>query len=85
MAALINGIGGVGFGCQTCCSELLKTSPSPSRSSYFRIRMSLSADDKQTSYTLRKSQEAFNAAMNLMPEGVNSPVRAFKYVGGKLI
>ncbi|GMI72891.1 hypothetical protein HRI_000958400 [Hibiscus trionum] len=66
MAALINGIGGVRFGCQTCCSELPKISFPPSRSSCFRVRTILFADDKQTSYTLRKSQKAFNAAMVIL-------------------
>ncbi|MEA5449487.1 glutamate-1-semialdehyde 2,1-aminomutase [Leptolyngbya sp. CCNP1308] len=32
-----------------------------------------------------KSQEIFSAAQNLMPGGVNSPVRAFKSVGGQPI
>ena len=32
-----------------------------------------------------KSQEIFAAAQNLMPGGVNSPVRAFKSVGGQPI
>jgi glutamate-1-semialdehyde 2,1-aminomutase len=32
-----------------------------------------------------KSQEIFNAAQSLMPGGVNSPVRAFKSVGGQPI
>ncbi|KAI5569533.1 hypothetical protein BDE02_12G083200 [Populus trichocarpa] len=34
-----------------------------------------------SSFTLKKSEEAFNAATEMMPGGVNSPVRAFKSVG----
>lgn len=34
---------------------------------------------------LTKSEEIFNEAKNLMPGGVNSPVRAFKSVGGQPI
>ncbi|MDS3859300.1 glutamate-1-semialdehyde 2,1-aminomutase [Thermosynechococcaceae cyanobacterium BACA0444] len=38
-----------------------------------------------TLYTTTKSAEIFAAAQNLMPGGVNSPVRAFKSVGGQPI
>ncbi|MBD0335832.1 MAG: glutamate-1-semialdehyde 2,1-aminomutase [Cyanobacteria bacterium Co-bin13] len=38
-----------------------------------------------TSFNTTKSQEIFSAAQNLMPGGVNSPVRAFKSVGGQPI
>ncbi len=38
-----------------------------------------------TSFTTSKSQEIFTAALNLMPGGVSSPVRAFKSVGGQPI
>lgn len=40
-----------------------------------------------TTTTLKttKSEEIFAAAQNLMPGGVNSPVRAFKSVGGQPI
>lgn len=49
------------------------------------VRMVLSVDDKNKSYTLHKSEEAFSAAKELMPGGVNSPVRAFRSVGGQPI
>ncbi|KAI8544037.1 hypothetical protein RHMOL_Rhmol08G0263800 [Rhododendron molle] len=49
------------------------------------VKMALSLDEKRKTYTLTKSQEAFNAAKELMPGGVNSPVRAFKSVGGQPI
>ncbi|MBE9198570.1 MULTISPECIES: glutamate-1-semialdehyde 2,1-aminomutase [unclassified Nodularia (in: cyanobacteria)] len=38
-----------------------------------------------TTIKTTKSQEIFAAAQNLMPGGVNSPVRAFKSVGGQPI
>ncbi|XP_057479572.1 glutamate-1-semialdehyde 2,1-aminomutase, chloroplastic [Actinidia eriantha] len=47
--------------------------------------MAVSVDEKTNTYTLKKSEEAFNAAKELMPGGVNSPVRAFKSVGGQPI
>ncbi|CAA6659993.1 unnamed protein product [Spirodela intermedia] len=39
----------------------------------------------EKSFTLQKSEEIFNAAKELMPGGVNSPVRAFRSVGGQPI
>ncbi|KAG6407667.1 hypothetical protein SASPL_130664 [Salvia splendens] len=48
------------------------------------VRMTLVGEEKKT-YTLTKSEEAFKAAKELMPGGVNSPVRAFKSVGGQPI
>ncbi|EPS67550.1 hypothetical protein M569_07220, partial [Genlisea aurea] len=48
------------------------------------VRMTL-LDKKKKTYTITKSEEAFNAAKELMPGGVNSPVRAFKSVGGQPI
>jgi glutamate-1-semialdehyde 2,1-aminomutase len=45
--------------------------------------MTVSVEKK--TFTLQKSEEAFNAAKELMPGGVNSPVRAFKSVGGQPI
>ncbi|PWA76889.1 glutamate-1-semialdehyde 2,1-aminomutase protein [Artemisia annua] len=47
--------------------------------------MTVSVDEKKKTFTLKKSEEAFNAAKGLMPGGVNSPVRAFKSVGGQPI
>ncbi|KAJ1411711.1 Tetrapyrrole biosynthesis, glutamate-1-semialdehyde aminotransferase [Sesbania bispinosa] len=41
-------------------------------------------EDQQESHS-RKSEEAFAAAKELLPGGVNSPVRAFKSVGGQPI
>jgi glutamate-1-semialdehyde 2,1-aminomutase len=38
-----------------------------------------------TSFTTTKSEEIFAVAQKLMPGGVNSPVRAFKSVGGQPI
>ncbi len=38
-----------------------------------------------TKLSLHNSQEAFDAALHLMPGGVNSPARAFGAVGGKPI
>lgn len=46
--------------------------------------MTVSVDEKKN-FTLKKSEDAFNAAKELMPGGVNSPVRAFKSVGGQPI
>ncbi|CAA2963368.1 Glutamate-1-semialdehyde 2,1-aminomutase 2, chloroplastic [Olea europaea subsp. europaea] len=76
MAASITGgvVGGL-----TCLSQNLHKHPRTI------IRMtSVSYENKKT-YTLQKSEEAFNAAKELMPGGVNSPVRAFKSVGGQPI
>ncbi|XP_024398932.1 uncharacterized protein [Physcomitrium patens] len=47
------------------------------------VQMTLSVEKKQ--FTTQKSEETFNAAKELMPGGVNSPVRAFKSVGGQPI
>ncbi|XP_052175249.1 glutamate-1-semialdehyde 2,1-aminomutase, chloroplastic-like [Diospyros lotus] len=59
---------------------------SPSRSSArCAVRMTLSVDEKTKNLSLKKSEEAFNVAKELMPGGVNSPVRAFKSVGGQPI
>lgn len=47
------------------------------------IRSAVSVEPKRLN--LQKSEEIFNAAKELMPGGVNSPVRAFKSVGGQPI
>lgn len=47
--------------------------------------MTVSVDEKKKTFTLQKSEEAFTKAKELMPGGVNSPVRAFKSVGGQPI
>lgn len=49
------------------------------------IKMTASVEPKQKTFTLHKSEEAFTKAKELMPGGVNSPVRAFKSVGGQPI
>ncbi|CAA2957967.1 glutamate-1-semialdehyde 2,1-aminomutase, chloroplastic-like [Olea europaea subsp. europaea] len=36
-------------------------------------------------FTLKKSEEAFYAAKELVPGGVNFPIRAFKSIGGRPI
>lgn len=41
--------------------------------------------DVATKFVTKKSEETFTAAKELMPGGVNSPVRAFKSVGGQPI
>ncbi|KAJ8752645.1 hypothetical protein K2173_005534 [Erythroxylum novogranatense] len=76
---MVSGFTGVGVELDLSCStsKLLRSQTSPSRSSRcFR---------KKKSFTLQKSGEIFNAAKELMPGGVNSPVRAFKSVGGQPI
>ncbi|KAI9111193.1 hypothetical protein K1719_017804 [Acacia pycnantha] len=56
------------------------------RSRAHSVIMAVSVDEKtKKNLTLRKSEEAFAAAKELMPGGVNSPVRAFKSVGGQPI
>lgn len=59
MAASISGVG-VGLGL-SCSTKLSKTLPS-SRSSGFRVKMTVSVEDKKKNYTLQKSEEAFDAA-----------------------
>ncbi|KAK7321818.1 hypothetical protein VNO77_32791 [Canavalia gladiata] len=50
------------------------------------VRMQLSVPrNTNTDFSLANSQEAFTHSMDLMPGGVNSPVRAFKSVGGQPI
>lgn len=58
--------------------------PSSSPSATTRMAVS-SVLEKQNNFTLQKSEEAFKKAKELMPGGVNSPVRAFKPVGGQPI
>lgn len=48
----------------------------------FEVRMAVSVEKK---FVTTKSEEIFTAAKDLMPGGVNSPVRAFKSVGGQPI
>ncbi|XP_021775819.1 glutamate-1-semialdehyde 2,1-aminomutase, chloroplastic-like [Chenopodium quinoa] len=81
--------GGVGI---TWPSKLSAIKPSSSKSKHplrshspLVVKMTVSVDEKKKSYTLQKSEEAFAKAKELMPGGVNSPVRAFKSVGGQPI
>ncbi|KAK6146561.1 hypothetical protein DH2020_020430 [Rehmannia glutinosa] len=80
MAAAITGVVGV-----SCPSKLSQTAVGHRQKRCASvIRMTL-VEEKKKTYTLKKSEEAFNAAKELMPGGVNSPVRAFKSVGGQPI
>ncbi|KAK8691136.1 hypothetical protein V6N13_074655 [Hibiscus sabdariffa] len=82
MAASISGIGvGLGLSCFSNFSKPLHSS----QSSGSRVKITVSVEDKKKNYTLQKSEEAFNAAKNLMMRGVNSSVRAFKFVVGQSI
>ncbi|KAL3613757.1 glutathione synthase [Castilleja foliolosa] len=79
MAAAITGVG------VTCPSKLSQTAVGRRQKRCASIiRMTL-VEEKKKTYSLKKSEEAFNAAKELMPGGVNSPVRAFKSVGGQPI
>ncbi|KAL3651056.1 hypothetical protein CASFOL_007459 [Castilleja foliolosa] len=79
MAAAITGVG------VTCPSKLSQAAVGRRQKRCSSvIRMTL-VEEKKKTYTLKKSEEAFNAAKELMPGGVNSPVRAFKSVGGQPI
>ncbi|KAH9602654.1 hypothetical protein KSS87_014120 [Heliosperma pusillum] len=71
----------------TCASNLFTHNSKLSRPSHspFAVKMAVSVDEKKKTFTLKKSEEAFNIAKELMPGGVNSPVRAFKSVGGQPI
>ncbi|AED97770.1 unnamed protein product [Arabidopsis thaliana] len=81
MSATLTGSGtALGFSCSSKISKRVSSSPASNRCC---IKMSVSVDEKKKSFSLQKSEEAFNAAKNLMPGGVNSPVRAFKSVGGQ--
>ncbi|TKY57602.1 Glutamate-1-semialdehyde 2,1-aminomutase [Spatholobus suberectus] len=50
----------------------------------FRMQVSVH-HNTNNDFSLRNSQQAFTLSMDLMPGGVNSPVRAFKSVGGQPI
>ncbi|KAA8540658.1 hypothetical protein F0562_024423 [Nyssa sinensis] len=82
------GVAGVGLSLPSKLTESPYSIPSLSR--YSRrcvssssVKMAISVDERKK--TFKKSEEAFNAAKELMPGGVNSPVRAFKSVGGQPI
>ncbi|KAJ6875860.1 hypothetical protein NC652_035284 [Populus alba x Populus x berolinensis] len=88
MASTITGAGaGLGLSCSTTRKLTQKRNPSSSRLSFCSIKMAVSVGEekKKKSFTLEKSEEAFSAAKEMMPGGVNSPVRAFKSVGGQPI
>lgn len=83
MAATVSGVG------ITWASKLSSshrpTSSSSTKSRASSVKMAVSVDEKKKTYTLQKSEEAFSKAKELLPGGVNSPVRAFKSVGGQPI
>ncbi|KAL8520628.1 hypothetical protein ACS0TY_011246 [Phlomoides rotata] len=81
MAAAITGVG------VSCPSKLAQPAVNHRHRPRYApvIRMTLVEEKKKKSYSIKKSEEAFNAAKELMPGGVNSPVRAFKSVGGQPI
>lgn len=83
------GVAGVGI---TWPSKLYSHKPLSSKSKLISrsnsplvVKMTVSVDEKKKTFTLQKSEEAFTKAKELMPGGVNSPVRAFKSVGGQPI
>ncbi|KAF9605213.1 hypothetical protein IFM89_014326 [Coptis chinensis] len=80
--AAISGVG-LTWNSKPCQKHLPSTRSSSSRRRS-QIRMTVSVQKNKT-FTLEKSEEIFNAAKELMPGGVNSPVRAFKSVGGQPI
>ncbi|OAY30650.1 glutamate-1-semialdehyde 2,1-aminomutase, chloroplastic [Manihot esculenta] len=81
MAATITG-GGIGLWLSSSSTSQRRNPPW--RSFRCGVKMALSVDEKNT-YTLKKSEEAFALAKEMMPGGVNSPVRAFNSVGGQPI
>eukprot|EP00850_Spirogloea_muscicola_P012411 SM000080S22926 [mRNA] locus=s80:108228:111024:- [translate_table: standard] len=60
-------------------AEPATTAAAPSR------RLQCAAVLAERTFVTTKSEEAFQAAKELLPGGVNSPVRAFKSVGGQPI
>ncbi|KAF7847073.1 hypothetical protein BT93_L3389 [Corymbia citriodora subsp. variegata] len=80
--AAASGIGVVGLTVTARPSSSKLPRSSPSRAC---MRMAISLDEKKRAFTLQKSEEAFSAAKELMPGGVNSPVRALKSVGDQPI
>lgn len=85
---MANTIASVAVGMISSSTPKLLSQRPISRSSSRRfstIKMTVSLDQKKKNFTLQKSEEAFNVAKELMPGGVNSPVRAFKSVGGQPI
>lgn len=81
-------IAGVGLSCPSKLSQTFIHHRHKRSSSIIRVNAlssSSAVEESKKTYTLKKSEEAFNAAKELMPGGVNSPVRAFKSVGGQPI
>ncbi|KAJ6977815.1 hypothetical protein NC653_029650 [Populus alba x Populus x berolinensis] len=88
MASIITGDSvGLGLSCSATRKLYQTRNHSSSRLSFCSIKMVVSVEEekKKKSFILKKSEEAFNAAKEMMPGGVNSPVRAFKSVGGQPI
>ncbi|GMY19217.1 glutamate-1-semialdehyde 2,1-aminomutase 2, chloroplastic [Fagus crenata] len=86
MAGAVAGVGvGLGLSCSTTTKLSQRRSSSSKTTSRCCVKVAVSLDEKKKNYTLQKSEEAFAAAKDLMPGGVNSPVRAFKSVGGQPI
>ncbi|WOH05164.1 hypothetical protein DCAR_0624578 [Daucus carota subsp. sativus] len=80
------GVASLGLVCPVKLSQKPRYSPSLTRHSSSSVKMmSVSVDQDKKTFTLDKSKQAFEAAKELMPGGVNSPVRAFKSVGGQPI
>lgn len=77
--------GGVALSCPSRLSHISSSSSHRRHVSSSSVKMAVSVDEKKKSFTLQKSEEAFKIAKELMPGGVNSPVRAFKSVGGQPI
>ncbi|CAJ2642610.1 unnamed protein product [Trifolium pratense] len=87
-AASSSSIAGTGLTLLNCFSSSSSSSSSTRcRTRSRSVTMAVSTDQKPKTdkLILRKSEEAFAAAKELMPGGVNSPVRAFKSVGGQPI
>ncbi|CAL1381279.1 unnamed protein product [Linum trigynum] len=84
MAATLSGVGIV---LRPSTSSTHKHSQHAQRRNWrSSVKMTVSIEEKkQKKFSLQKSEEAFNAAKELMPGGVNSPVRAFRSVGGQPI
>ncbi|KAL7174212.1 hypothetical protein ACSBR2_033466 [Camellia fascicularis] len=83
------GAAGLGLSWPSKLAQRPNSIPPPSSSSRSSgsgsIKMAVSVDEQKKTFTLKKSEQAFNIAKELMPGGVNSPVRAFKSVGGQPI
>ncbi|GMY19196.1 glutamate-1-semialdehyde 2,1-aminomutase 2, chloroplastic [Fagus crenata] len=87
MAGAVAGVGvGLGLSCSTTTTKLSQRRSSSSKTTRrCCVKMAVSLDEKKKNYALQKSEEAFAAAKDLMPGGMNSPVCAFKSVGGQPI